>query len=955
MTRRDETTDRERYERAVSLFRIACELPRNERARFLDRECRDDEAMRREVEELLANDDAPSSVVDVAMQGGVQDALVEDLANEISSADAHGDADATGPLRGRSIRALAALDGFSIVSEIGSGGMGVVYEARQHHPARTVAIKVIRPDIANEEILRRFRREADALGRLQHRGIAQVYEAGVARRDETEAEPDVPYLVMEHIDGTTLDVWLDQHEPDVESTLRLFANICDAVQHAHQKGVIHRDLKPSNILVDATATPKILDFGVARLTERDSDTTTYETHPGRIIGTLAYMSPEQTRSEEDSLDTRTDVYALGAILYEALAGRRPHALTGRSLPEAARIVHEEDPPRIGSLVPRFRGDLETIVHKALEKDRDRRYASAAALATDIRRFLRQQPITARPPTALYQFGRFAARNKSLVAGLAGLFLVVTTGFAVSTVLYLDAERARDGEARETARAVAARERESRRAAEASAVTTLLVDALAQANPETNPDGRTMTVWQMLDDAAARIDDALEEQPELEATVRLVIGRAYDSQGRHREAREHFERVVALLRSDETTGTVRFSEALFVLSATLESLGELEAAARICSEGLERIDEPPPGDDKFVDPHELRAQRAAGLERLASIRVASSDFEGAAQVLDEATRILRELHGEGSDELASAHNNLGALYWHLARYEDAERSYRSALASQRALHGDRHPSVATTLGNLAVVVKSAGRIDEAEPLYEEALEIFRHAYGESHPLIANTLNNIARLHEARGNLEPAERLLREALEMRVAVHGPEHIDVAAAMHNLGMLLQLREQWAEAEDLLRRAFDMRRESLGDHASVAESHLALANAARHRGDDVERVDHLREAVRIRRGVFGPGSYLAFALLELGDALVAERVFGEADTILAEGLSMLRQASPETRGAIARGLFDHARALEALGRPEEALREARECLAIRRDILDPTAADLEAARALVRRLDDA
>lgn len=465
----------------------------------------------------------------------------------------------------------------------------------------------------------------------------------------------------------------------------------------------------------------------------------------------------------------------------------------------------------------------------------------------------------------------------------------------------------------------------------------------------------MTVWEMLDEAAARLDTAFEDQPALEATVRLAIGQAYESQGRHEEARHHLERVVALVRDLEASDASRFADASFALVITLESVGDLDAAASACDEGLGQLDDAIRNaqDDDPERIRGLRAQRATGLERLASVRIASSDFEAAASALREATQILHELHGENSDELATAHNNLGALYWHLARYDDAERSYRSAIDSLRAIHGDRHPSVATTLGNLAVVLKSAGHIDEAEPLYHESLEVFRHAYGETHPHIANTLNNIARVHEARGDLQRAESMFREALAMRIAIHGDEHFEVAAAMHNLGTLLQLRDEWTEAEDVLQRAFEMRRRLLGDHASVAESHLALASAAEQRGDSTARLEHLREAVRIRRTVFGPGSYLGFALLELGHALVEEGSFEPADSVLAEGVALMRRAAPESRDAIARGLYDRAHALEGRGSSADAILTARECLAIRREIHPPDSPAIEAAEALLERLD--
>lgn len=931
-----------RYEEAAEIFRTACDLDGEARIRFLEDRCGDDHELRREVEELLAFDREPASMIDAAIRGGIHEALAAD-----------------GSIDASALSSALAIEGYTIVREIGSGGMGVVFEARQEHPARTVAIKVIRPGIASEEVLRRFRREADVLGRLQHPGIAHVYGAGVAERTVGTEVLQVPYLVMERIEGRRLDDHIRERGLGEAEILELIAGVCDAVQHAHQKGVIHRDLKPANILVDASGTPKILDFGVARLTSGQSELTTYETDPGRLVGTLAYMSPEQVDLDSDDLDTRSDVYALGAILYEALAGRRPHDIRGRSLVEAARVVCEEDPDRLGTISTRFRGDVETIVGTALEKDRERRYASAATLAADIRRYLRSEPITARPPTTLYQMRKFAQRNRGLVAGFVGVFLAVTVGFVVSTILYLQAETAREGELREKDRAVAARLEETRRAAEASAVSSFLIDALAQANPDENPDGREMTVWQMLDAAAPKLDEAFVGQPGVEATLRLTVGEAYREQGRHELARTHVERAVELRREAGESSRYELAHALFALARTLEALDETAAAERACREGLGLVDqlEDAAHEEAALDEFPamiaaVQALRADGTEQLSIVRMAAADFAGAEELMHEVLGLNREVHGEDSAEVVATLNNLAALQWYLARYESAEESYRRALAGMRRLHGEQHPKVATCLGNLAVVVKTAGRLDEAEPLYREALDIFRHSFGSSHPLVANSLNNLARLHEARGRFDEAEPLMREALQMRIAVHGERHSDVAAAMHNLGTLLQKAGKWDEAERHVRAGHDMRRELLGDHAATAESLLGLAVGARQRGDFEEAAAHLRDAVRIRRGVFGQSPYLAHALTELGLVLVELRSWAEACVHLTEAVEFLRASDPADPAARAKALHALARARDGMGNRAEAVAAADECLQICESLYGAGDQPLLEARELAHRL---
>lgn len=346
---------------------------------------------------------------------------------------------------------------YQIIRKIGEGGMGVVYEARQEHPRRTIALKVITPGLTSRNLIRRFQNEAEVLGQLQHPGIAHIYEAGVAEMSGPGgATYEQPFLAMELIHGLPLHEYARHRGLGNRQRLELLARICDAVHHAHQKGVIHRDLKPANILVvdeadsstansalrspagptDAVSRdqdsarigqPKVLDFGVARATDSDLQTVTMRTDAGQLVGTVPYMSPEQVRGDSRELDIRSDVYALGVVLYELLAGRLPIDVRHCSIPEAVRLIQEEEPSRLSSINTIFRGDIETIVARAMEKDRAQRYASAAELAADIRRYLRDEPIIARPPSAMYQLRKFAKRNKALVGGAAAVFGTLLLG------------------------------------------------------------------------------------------------------------------------------------------------------------------------------------------------------------------------------------------------------------------------------------------------------------------------------------------------------------------------------------------------------------------------------------------------------------------------------------------------------------------------------------------------
>jgi len=380
----------------------------------------------------------------------------------------------------------AVIGHYTILRLIGEGGMGSVYEAEQEHPRRTVALKIIKAGMTDRESLRRFEQEAQALGRLQHPGIAQIYEAGTA---DTGFGPQ-PYFAMEFIRGRTLGDYVRQRNLNVRAKLELVAKVADAVHHAHQRGLIHRDLKPTNILVDESGQPKVVDFGVARVSDR-ANPSTFQTDVGRLVGTLAYMSPEQVLGDPLEVDTRTDVYALGVILYELLAGRQPYN-TGTKLHDAIQVIREEEPARLSVVDRTYRGDIETIAFKALEKDKARRYASAAELASDIRRYLKDEPIVARPPSASYQLQKFARRNKAIVLGIAAVFAVLIVGVVASTWEATRARRAEQAAVVERDRArqaqvTASLERDRATSAEGTARTQrdLALGAEQQANDERN--------------------------------------------------------------------------------------------------------------------------------------------------------------------------------------------------------------------------------------------------------------------------------------------------------------------------------------------------------------------------------------------------------------------------------------------------------------------------------------
>ena len=421
-----------RAEWIKELFAQALDLTPDARGAFLREQCGPDAAALDELASLLATEEhTPSSFMEMPAYAGQADQ---------PDAPLH-----TAPVR---------IGSYRIVRVLGEGGMSVVYLAEQDHPRRQVAVKVIRPGAMSTSMYSRFRHEAHVLGQLKHEGIAQIYEA------DTESTPSgpLPFFAMEFIEGETLDRYAESHTLGISSRLRLLARVCDAVHHAHQKGVLHRDLKPANILVtrrrngaaestkratDDLDRPKILDFGVARAINSDLQVTTLATRPGQIVGTIPYMSPEQIQGDSDELDVRSDVYALGVIGYQLLSGKLPHDLANRSIAEAARIVREVDPPSVATVCPELRGDVSTILAKAMEKEKERRYQSAAEMAADIRRYLEDEPIFARPPTTLYQIRKFARRHRGLVSGVMVGSAALVLGLVIAVQQAVVATGARD--------------------------------------------------------------------------------------------------------------------------------------------------------------------------------------------------------------------------------------------------------------------------------------------------------------------------------------------------------------------------------------------------------------------------------------------------------------------------------------------------------------------------------
>jgi len=701
--------------------------------------------------------------------------------------------------------------------------MGAVYEAEQEFPQRTVALKVIRAGYATGEMLRRFENEAQALGRLQHPGIAQIYEAGTA---ET-AFGRQPYFAMELVHGQSLLDYCDARLLEAPQRLELMAKVCDAVQHAHQRALIHRDLKPANILVDESGQPHILDFGVARLTDSDAHATR-QTDVGQIVGTLAYMSPEQVLGDPAEIDTRSDVYALGMILYELLAGKRPYAI-GRQLTEAVRTIREEEPTALRSVNRAYRGDIDTIAAKALEKDKTRRYASAAELAADIRRHLRDEPIAARPASTSYLLRKFAHRNKALVAGMAAVFVALVLGVVASTWEAVYARRAE---------AIARQQ-----SAAAQAVNDFLQnDVLAQAsanNQGAKPDP-DLKVRTALDRAAGRIAGKFTDQPGVEAAIRETMGNTYAELAQYAEARTQLQRALDLDRQvwgPEHPKTLR----------TLNHLGRT-----VWHQGK---------------------------------------FPEAEALLAPALEIERRVLGPAHPDTLFCMNNLGNVYRAEGKAAPAEALYSQTLEIRRRVLGPQHADTLISMNNLANVYWSQGKFAQAEALYHDAFDIQRRVLGAEHPDTLLSMGNLADTLSKEGKFPQAEALFSQTITIARRVLGPEHPETLAFMADFGAMYQRRGNYGQAETLAAQVLAGRRRALGsEHHDTLPSAPALALACLSQGKFAKSETLAREAMDANRKL-QPDSWQRFrAESLLGASLSGEEKYREAEPLLLEGYGGMR-----------------------------------------------------------------
>ncbi|MEM7232667.1 MAG: tetratricopeptide repeat protein [Planctomycetota bacterium] len=797
--------------KALEILREALDLEGEKRERLLAERCGDDAELRADVDRLIGmSDDRTGFLPDSA------------------------------PAQDRNLG--RTFGNYTVLSRIGAGGMGIVYEAEQASPKRRVALKLLSGLGSTDEYrVRLFRREGQSLARLEHPGIAAIYEAGTAEDGEH-------WLAMEYVDGEPLSAWLTvdaarnarEARDRLEERVRLLSEICHAIGYAHGRGVIHRDIKPANILVQASEETKkrknavrlkILDFGLARLTAEEGEEASVVTEPGQVQGTLAYMSPEQARGDPEAIDVRSDVYSLGVLLHQMLTGELPHQLTGLPIHEAVRTICEDEVRPVTQIGTALGGrpippDLATILATALQKDPERRYASALALAGDLDRFLADQPILARPPSTFYLVGKIVRRHRGAVAA-AGIFVLLLVVF-IATLLVQRSEIIMQ---RDLARVEAQTARR---------ITDFLENLYTSVDPG-RTRGRELTVKEVFLEAIPRVDRELKDEPEIQSRLLNSMGRLLVVLGEFNKAQE------LLTRSREIRIT-HFGEGSAEVLKTDSNLIDFETESGDYESARARVDRAIEAAGRLPDNEELLAEL---WNQKGVIQKTKGETKEAEESYEKSLSFHRKhaagkLDGDGVEALA----NLGELHRFLNNYDDADRRFQEALKFYESQYGTNHPRTASMLSRIARLENDRRNFDVAEKLHRRVLEIRTVLFGEVHVSVASSTNELACSIDDQRRWPEAEPIHRKALAMRKKVLPATHQDIGTSLNNLAENLRRQGKFRDAIPLYKEAEALVVTSLGaDHPHAAALNLNLSLAYRRLKNPEKFAEHLGRAYEISR----------------------------------------------------------------------------------------------------------
>ncbi|GKS57741.1 hypothetical protein YTPLAS18_12680 [Nitrospira sp.] len=894
-------------------------LPRAEWSAFLRRECADPD-LRRAVERQLEAEEGPGAW---SSQSG------DDMETLIATPSMY---------RGHSAEKPGdVIDHYRLVEQIGEGGFGVVWRAEQSQPVqREVALKIIKLGMDTRQVIARFEAERQALAMMDHPHIAKVLDAGATATGR-------PFFVMELVRGTPITQYCDGRNMLFRDRLRLFIQVCGAVQHAHQKGVIHRDIKPSNVLVatvDGAPAPKVIDFGIAKATEARLTEHTMFTELGQFLGTPAYMSPEQADPTSLDIDTRSDIYSLGVLLYELLTGTTPfdpRTLRGVALDEIKRRIREEEPSRpstrlaslgadldtvarMRSLEPRkltttLRGDLDWIIMKALEKDRSRRYESAGGFAVDIERYLNNEPVSAGPPSAVYRVRKFIRRNRGGVAaaGLVSVSLIV----ALAALAYGFVKVRHERNLKEEALVEAKRKTEV-----ALAINEFLnTDLLAATSPmNTDTPVRDISMRTVLDAAARRLEDdasraRFAEMPVVEASIEQTIGMTYLQLGVADEAERHVRRSVELATSALGASADDTLIARVYLAQVLTERSRYREAEALLRDVLSIFDQ------KNAPPEDRGRLLAEGDYGRVLMRLGR--WGEAEALIRAAIKACEAELGPDDQNTITAMANLVIVLREAGKLEEVSALAQDVLERRRRVFGPTHPLTVRAENQLALIYSDMGRFAEAEPLLKNSVEYCRRIFGGTHYETLTAQNNLAVLYLDTHRYAEAEPLMREVVEGRIKEVGAEHSLTLQGQNNLAVILSSQGKTEEALALRLTTLDTMKRLLGpEHPETLNSiaNLAVLYKTIGRLDEAEKL-HL-ETLEARERLLGPDNPATITTLEnLGGVYFTRGDMAATEEILQRVLESRKRTLGPENPAVTRTIYNLARVTDRKGDLEKAL----------------------------------